>query len=93
VPPAAFPEEIVVVEEFEDTVEMVSEQEAPEAQEVNLPDVEPEPPQPHLYNVLMEDYAESPSRMMDDLDDLDDPTKANYDMDEWYLEDGSHDRD
>jgi hypothetical protein len=27
------------------------------------------------------------------LDDLDDPTEADYDVDEWFLEDGSNDRD
>jgi hypothetical protein len=31
--------------------------------------------------------------MMDDLYDLDDPTEANSDMDEWLAEDGSNDRD
>jgi hypothetical protein len=31
--------------------------------------------------------------MMDDLDDLDDPTEADYDMNEWFPEDGSNDRD
>jgi hypothetical protein len=41
----------------------------------------------------MRDYEESPLRMMDDLDDLDDSTKANSDMDEWFLKDGSNDRD
>jgi hypothetical protein len=38
----------------------------------------------------MRDYEESPSRMMDDLDDL---TKASSDMDEWFPEVGSNDRD
>jgi hypothetical protein len=35
--------------------------------------------------VLEQEDAEpelSPSRMMDDLDDLDNPTEANYDVDE-----------
>jgi hypothetical protein len=36
-------------------------------------------------------YEESPSMMFDNLDDLDDPTEADYDMDEWYLEDESRD--
>jgi hypothetical protein len=31
--------------------------------------------------------------MMDNLDDLDDPTEANYDVDEWFPEDGSNDQD
>jgi hypothetical protein len=30
---------------------------------------------------------------MDDLHELDDPTEADYDVDEWYPEDGSSDRD
>jgi hypothetical protein len=63
------------------------------AHEVNLADVEPELSQPRLYRTLMRDYEESPSKMMDDLDDLDDPTEASSDMDEWFLEDGSNDRD
>jgi hypothetical protein len=29
----------------------------------------------------MRDYEESPSRMMDDLHELDDPTEADYDVD------------
>jgi hypothetical protein len=61
---------------------MVPEQEAPMAHEVNLADVEPELSQPRLYRTLMRDYEESPSKMMDDLDDLDDPTEASSDMDE-----------
>jgi hypothetical protein len=40
----------------------------------------------------MRDYEESPSRMIDDLDDLDDSTEADYDVDEWYPVDGSNDR-
>jgi hypothetical protein len=39
----------------------------------------------------MRDYEESPSRMMNDLHELDDPTEADYDVDEWYPEDGSND--
>jgi hypothetical protein len=31
--------------------------------------------------------------MMDDLDDLNDPTEAYFDMDEWFPEDGSSDQD
>jgi hypothetical protein len=38
--------------------------------------------QPHLYRTLMTDNEESLSRMMDNLDDLDDPTEADYDVDE-----------
>jgi hypothetical protein len=95
-PPAAAPEEII---EEEDPMEMVPEQEAPVAHEVVLADVEPELPQPHLSNMIMRDYEESPPRMvnglheLDDLDDLDDPTEADYDVDEWFPENGSNDQD
>jgi hypothetical protein len=37
----------------------------------------------------MRDYEQSPSRLMDNLNDLGDPIEANYDMDEWYHEDGT----
>jgi hypothetical protein len=40
--------------------------------------------------MLMRDHEESPSRMFDDLDDL---TEAKYNVDDWFLEDGSRDRD
>jgi hypothetical protein len=43
--------------------------------------------------MLMRDYEESPSRMMDNLDDLDNLTEVDYDVDEWFLKDGSNDRD
>jgi hypothetical protein len=68
-------------------------QEAPEELEIIAPEAEPEPLQPRLYTVLMRDSEESPSRMMDDLDDLDDPTEEDYDVNEWFLKDGSNDRD
>jgi hypothetical protein len=29
--------------------------------------------------------------MMDDPHELDDPTEADYDVDEWFLKDGSND--
>jgi hypothetical protein len=90
-PPAAVVPEEIVVEE--DSVEMVPEQEAPVANEEILADAKPEMPQPHLYCTLMRNYEESPSRMVDDLDDLDDPIKASSDMDDWFLKDGSNDRD
>jgi hypothetical protein len=61
--------------------------------EVIVPKEEPEPPQPRLFTALMRDHDESPLRMFDNLDDLDDPTEANYDVEEWFPEDGSHDRD
>jgi hypothetical protein len=91
VPPAAAPEVIVIEEE--DPVEMVPEQEPPVAHDVILADALFEPPQPHLFNVIMRDYEESPSRMMDDLHELDNLTEADYDVDEWYPEDGSNDRE
>jgi hypothetical protein len=71
-------------------VEMVLEQEAHVAHEVILADAEPKLPQPHLYRMLMRDYEESPSRMMDDLDDQ---NEGHSDMDEWFPEDGSNDQD
>jgi hypothetical protein len=74
----------------EDPMEMVPKHEAPVAHEVILADAESELPQPRLYRALMRDYEESPLRMMDDLDD---PTEASSDMDEWFHEDGSNDRD
>jgi hypothetical protein len=99
-PPAAMPEEIV---EEEALVEMVPEQEAPMAHEVILADAEPDLLQPRLFNMIMRDYEERPSRMenglheLDDLDDLydldDDPNEGRSDMAEWFPEDGSNDRD
>jgi hypothetical protein len=89
-PTAATPMEIIVEE---DTVEVVPKQEALVAHEVILANAEPKLPQPRLYHTLMRDYEESPSRMMDDLDDLDDPTEAYSDMDEWFPEDGRNDQD
>jgi hypothetical protein len=61
------PEEIIVNEE--DLVEMaqVLEQEEPEVHNVVLAEAEPEV---------------RPSRLMDALDDLDDPIEADYDVDE-----------
>jgi hypothetical protein len=91
VPPAAATPMEIIVEE--DPVEVVPKQEALVAHEVILANAEPELPQPRLYHTLMRDYEESPSRMMDDLDDLDDPTEAYSDMDEWFPEDGSNDQD
>jgi hypothetical protein len=91
VPPTAAPEVIIINEE--DPVEMVPEQEFPEAYDVNLADAEPEPSQPWIYTMLMRDCEQSPSRMMDDLHELDDPSEADYDVDEWYPEDGSNDQD
>jgi hypothetical protein len=95
-PPAATLEEIIKEEAH---VEMVPKQEAPMVHEVILADVELEPSQPCLFNMIMRDYKESPPRMvngsheLDDLDNLDDLTEVDYDMDEWFPEDGSSDRD
>jgi hypothetical protein len=81
---------------------MVPEQEALVAHDVILTDAEPEPPPPRLFNMIMRDYEESPPRMgngpqeLDDLDDLydpdDDPNECHSDIDEWFPKDGSNDR-
>jgi hypothetical protein len=64
------------------------------AREVILANAEPEMPQPYLYHALMMDYEETPPRMMDDLDDMDDDqNEGRSDMDEWFSKDGSNDRD
>jgi hypothetical protein len=89
-PPAATPEEI----DDEGPVEMVPEQDASVVHGVLLADAEPEMSQPRLYHTLMRDYEESLPRMMEDLDDLDDdPNEGRSDMDEWFPEDESNDRD
>jgi hypothetical protein len=59
--------------------------------EIIMLEEELELPQPRLYTVLMRDYEESPSRVYDDFDDLDDPTKADYNTNEWFPMDGSND--
>jgi hypothetical protein len=66
-PPAPAATPKKIVVNEEDPVEMVLEQEEPEVHDVVLADAVTEL---------------SPSRMMDDLDDLDDPTEADYDVDE-----------
>jgi hypothetical protein len=46
--------------------------------------------------MITRDYEENPPWMENgpyELDDLDDPTETNYDVDEWYPKDGSNDRD
>jgi hypothetical protein len=91
VPPAAIIPKETVVEE--DPMEVVLEQEAHVAHVVILANAEPEMLQPHLYRMLMKDYEESLSRMIDGFDDLDDQTEASSDMDEWFLSDGSNDQD
>jgi hypothetical protein len=90
VPPATAPEEVG----DEDPVEMIPEQEAPTPHEVILADAEPEMPQLRLYNALMRDYEENLLKMEDDFDDLDDdPNEGRSNVDEWFLEEGSNDRD
>jgi hypothetical protein len=87
---AAAPEEI----DDEGPVEVILEQEAPVLHEVILADAEPEMPQFRLYHALMRDYEEHTLRMEGDFDDLDDdPNEGRSDMDEWFSEDGSNDRD
>jgi hypothetical protein len=69
-------------------VEMVPKQEALVPHEVILAYAKPKLLQPCLFNMIMRDYEESPPRMenglheLDHLDKLDDPTEADYDMDE-----------
>jgi hypothetical protein len=75
-------------------METIPEQEALVPHEVILADAKPEMSQLRLYKALMRDYMESPPRMMDDFDDLDDdPNDGRSDMDEWFPEDGSNDTD
>jgi hypothetical protein len=98
--PALVPEEII---KEEAPVEMVPELEAPMAHEVIMVVAESEPPHPHLFNMIMRNYEKSPLRMENgpqelgdlvDLDDLeDDRNEGCSDMDEWFPEDGSNDRD
>jgi hypothetical protein len=90
-PPAAAHEVIVI--NNEDLMEMVPELDDPVAHELILVDAAPELPQPRLYCTLIWDHEERTSTMMDDPHELDDPTDANYDVDEGYAEDGSNDRD
>jgi hypothetical protein len=89
-PPAAALEEI----DDEGFVEMVPKQEAPVAHQIILADAEPEMLQPCLHHALMRDYEDSRPRMVENLYDLDDePNDDHFDMDEWFLKDGSNDRD
>jgi hypothetical protein len=89
-PLAAAPEEI----NDEGLVETIPEQEALVPHEVILADAEPEMTLLRLYHALMRGYEEHPLRMEDAFDDLDDdPNEGRSDMDEWFPEDGSNDRD
>jgi hypothetical protein len=90
VPPVAMPEEV----DDEGPVEMIPQREAPVPHEAILAGAELEMSQLRLYHVLMRDYEENPLRMEDDFDDLDDdPNEGHSDVDEWFSEDGSNDRD
>jgi hypothetical protein len=91
-PPAATPK-VIIIEEEEHPVEMVPKKEAPKELEIITSEDKPELLQPRLFTALMRDHEESSSRMFDDFDDLDDLTEVDYDVDEWFPEDGSHDRD
>jgi hypothetical protein len=87
-PPAPAREEI----DDEGPVEMIPRQEAPVPQEVILADAKPEKPQSRLYDALMRNYEESPPRMMNDFDDLDDDSNEGCsDMDGSFPEGGSND--
>jgi hypothetical protein len=90
VPPTAVPEET----DKEGPVEVIPEQEAPMPHEVILADAEPEMPQLRPYHALIRDYEEHPLWMEDDFDDLDDDlNEGRSDVDEWFPDDGSNDRD
>jgi hypothetical protein len=87
---------ILMMEEIneEGPVEAIPEQEAPMPHEVVLADAEFEVSQLRLYHALLRDYEENPLRLEDDFDDLeDDPNEGCSDMDEWFPDDGSNDRD
>jgi hypothetical protein len=94
-PPSPAPPTLVHEEiDEEGPMEAIPEQEVPLPHEVILVDAEPEVPQLRLYHALMRDYEENSLRLEDDFDDLDDdPNEGLSEMDEWFLEDGSNDRD
>jgi hypothetical protein len=78
----------------EGPVEVIPEQEAPIPHEVIPVDVEPMMPQLRLYHALMRDYEENPLRLEDDFDDLDDnPSEDHSNMDKYFPDDESNDRD
>jgi hypothetical protein len=69
-------------------------QEAPMPHEVVLAEAETEVPPLRLYHVLLRDYVENLLRLEDEFDDLDDDlNEGRSDVDEWFPEDGSNDRD
>jgi hypothetical protein len=75
------PEKVV---EVEDPMEMVPKQEVLVAHEFILADPEPKLSWLNFYHTLMRDSEESPSRMMDDFDDLDDPNESRSNMGDWF---------
>jgi hypothetical protein len=90
VPPTPVLEEI----NEEGPVEAIPEHKAPMRHEIIVVDAEPEMPQLHLYHALLRDNEENPLRLEDDFDDLDDdPNEGRSDMNKWFPEDGSNDRD
>jgi hypothetical protein len=91
-PPVTATREVIIIKD-EDPMEMVPKKEDPMVHEVILVDGKSELPKPRLYCTLMRDHEESPSRMLEDPHELDNPTEADYDVDEWYPEDDSNDRD
>jgi hypothetical protein len=92
---AAAPNTAAPVEiDKEGSMEVIPEQEAPVPHEVVLAYAEPVIPELRLYYALMRDYEQNPLRLEDDFDDLDDdPSEGCSDMDEWFPDDGSNDRD
>jgi hypothetical protein len=89
-PPTIAPKEV----DDEGPLEMIPEREASVPHEVVLADGGPEMPRLHLYHALMRDYDEHPLKMEDGFDDLDDDlNEGSSDVDEWFSEDGSNDRD
>jgi hypothetical protein len=75
-------------------MEVIPEQEAPVPHGVVLANAEPMMPHLRLYHVLMRDYEENLLRLEDDFNDLDDDSSEDCsNMDEWFPDDGSNDRD
>jgi hypothetical protein len=65
--------------------------------EVIQEDAKPKMPQLCLYHALMREYEEGSLRMDDDFDDMDNDLNECRsdmdDMDKWFPDDGSNDRD
>jgi hypothetical protein len=94
-PPPPAPPTIVLEEiDEEGPVEVIPGQAAPMPHKVILADAKPEVPLLRLYHALLRDNEENPLRLDDDFDDLDnDSNEGRSDVDEWFPEDGSNDRD